>query len=95
MSEEIPKAQFEKMFDNKTARVLDHMLIHKYFDYSKSELTEINRVTADELDKILDTLANWKLITITTIKEPKRYKMTDNEVSQALERLAFAMATQD
>lgn len=94
MTEERPKAQLERLFGNSTARVLDHLIIHDEFEYSKQELMRINELSETELDKILDNLANWKLITITSIVDGKKYKLTKNRVSDALNKLEFYMATE-
>jgi RIO-like serine/threonine protein kinase len=94
MSEDRPLAQLERLFGNTTARVLDHLIIYEEFEYSREELMKINEIDEKELDQILDKLSNWKLITITSIRDGSKYKLTKNDVSFALKKLEFYMATE-
>lgn len=89
MKERFPKAILEQIFANKTARVLDHLVTMKPFDYSLQELVGILEIEPKQLEVILNHLAKYGLIETT---KKKTIKIAENKKTHALNKCIFDIA---
>lgn len=87
-----PKAVLEQIFNNNTARVLDHLLSMRPFDYSSKELTKILEIKPIELGGILLHLSSYELIEITA---KKKYRISDNKRTRALMKCIHDIAVEN
>lgn len=90
--EPFPKAVLEQIFANKTARVLDHLLTMKPFDYSFDELASILNIENIQLNKILNHLENYGLIENS---KSFKWRIADNNKTKALNKCLFAIACEN
>lgn len=91
-SERFPKAVLEQIFANKTARVLDHLITMKPFDYKFNELMDILQIEAIPLRRILIHLHKYGLIEET---KKETIKIADNKKTQALNKCLFDIACEN
>lgn len=92
---ERPKAVLEQIFANKTARVLDHLITMKPFDYTFAELQDILQIEANSLHRILTHLQKYGLIEVNTQKNTQKIKIADNKKTQALNKCLFDIACEN
>lgn len=77
------KLPLEFIFNNKTARVLDHLITMKPFDFSYTELMDILQLEAKQLQPILIKLNKLGLVDETT---NHKAKLADNPRTLALHK---------
>ena len=77
------KLPLEFIFNNKTARVLDHLVTMKPFDFTFGELMDILQLEAKQLQPILIKLNKLGLIDETT---NNKAKLADNPRTLALHK---------
>jgi len=95
MNEEYPPAILEQIFYNRNvARLLDHLTIHKGFDYSVKEMGEILHVSEIEIrDMVIMLKDDFDFIDSKTRDGVRTYKIQDNERTYLLRKFQFEVAT--
>ena len=89
MSEDKPKAILETIFDGNTAKILDHLIGTRPFDFSREELVRIHGLTDIEIFNTLTHLENFKLVVMIGDGKNQRYKLADNDKTKHLARLLY------
>lgn len=77
------KLPLERIFNGNTARVLDHLVTMKPFDFSFDELMDILQLEAKQLQPILIKLNKFGLVDET---EDNKAKLADNPRTLALHK---------
>lgn len=74
-------------FGSVTARVIDHLLTTKPFDYTIKELSSILKLSATSIDSAIQHLKDFELVEMTeTTQKGKTYRVTDNPRNLALSK---------
>ncbi|NIS95669.1 MAG: hypothetical protein GTN97_07145 [Nitrosopumilaceae archaeon] len=92
MTGEMPKAPLEEIFGGKSARIVDHLVTMRGFDYSIEELTEILNIRKDLVESIIKHLAQFGLVEVTSDRNIKKYRIARNERTELLNKFIFSVA---
>jgi len=71
------KRPIENLFGNDTARVLDFFIFNKDFSYSTKEISELTKISYQNIQKILLTLLKKEII-LTSKKGNKTFYLNNN-----------------
>ena len=83
------QAPLEQVFDNKTARVLDHLVTMSPFDYSQAELSEILGIGMIKINNILNHLNRFGLLQMT---KNNKIRLADNNTTLAFKKVCYEIA---
>ena len=83
------KLPLEQIFNNKTARLLDHLTTMMPFQFTFDELMSILQIERLELESILLDLTKFDLIAVAP---RKKYKINDNPRTLALRKFIHEVA---
>lgn len=83
------EAVLERVFGGNTARVLDHFIIFREFEYSITELKETLNLDEPVLVEILKHLKSLKLITSTDSVIGTKYRLSPNKATHAIDVFGF------
>lgn len=83
------KAPLEQVFENKTARVLDHLVTMSPFDYSQGELSEILGIGMIQINNILNHLDKFGLLQMT---KNNKIRLADNNTTLAFKKVCYEIA---
>jgi predicted transcriptional regulator len=82
-------APLEQIFGNNRARVLDHLIMMKPFDFSFDELVKILSIDHVEMTEILNHLKTFGLIESS---ESFKHRLAENGKTIALHKFSFGVA---
>lgn len=83
------KAPLEQIFENWTARVLDHLVTMTPFDYSFDELSEILGISRNDIVRIVEHLKTFGFIDVL---ETKKIRIANNPRTNCLAKLCYEIA---
>ena len=80
-----------------TARILDHLYTFREFDYSISEIAEITGLSRRTVQKTLERLMEYEVVTLTrTVGRAKMFRLKmENPIAQKLRALIAEIAAWD
>lgn len=78
------KATLEQIFDNKTARVLDLLILNRPFDYTLREMSIILQMFESDVLKIILRLKSQDFIEYASSRKGRTYRIKDDEKTKSL-----------
>jgi hypothetical protein len=89
------EAPLQQIFGGNTARIIDHLITFRDFDYSLKEISDILKIKELFVESILEFLINYELVQMTSKDNITKYKIAKNEMTDLLNRFVFSVASKN